>query len=92
MLQQSKPDDYVIATGETYSVKQFLDEAFGYAGLDWKKYVEISPKYFRPAEVDLLIGDSSKACEKLGWKPKVGFKQLVKMMVDADLEKAGIKL
>src|SRR3989338_4559014 len=92
MLQQSKPDDYVIATGETYSVKQFLDEAFGYAGLDWKKYVEISPKYFRPAEVDLLIGDSSKACEKLGWKPQVGFKQLVKMMVDADLEKVGIKL
>ncbi len=92
MLQQSEPDDYVIATGETYSVKEFLDESFGYAGLDWKKYVEISEKYFRPAEVDLLIGDPSKARKKLGWKPKVGFKDLVKMMVDADLAKVGIKL
>lgn len=92
MLQQPEADDYVIATGETYSVKQFLDEAFGYAGLDWKKHVEISKKYFRPAEVDLLIGDSSKARQKLGWKPKVDFKGLVKMMVDADLQKVGIKL
>lgn len=92
MLQQDEPDDYVIATGETYSVKQFLDEAFGYAGLDWKKYVEISEKYFRPAEVDLLIGDSSKARQKLGWKPKVDFKNLVKMMVDHDLAAEGIKL
>ncbi len=92
MLQQPEADDYVIATGETYSVKQFLDEAFGYAGLDWKKHVEISEKYFRPAEVDLLIGDSSKARQKLGWKPKVDFKGLVKMMVDADLQKVGIKL
>ena len=92
MLQQDEPDDYVVATGETYSVKDFLDEAFGYAGLDWKKYVEISAKYFRPAEVDLLIGDASKAKEKLNWTPKVGFKDLVKMMVDADLEKVGIKL
>lgn len=92
MLQQQEPEDYVIATGETYSVKQFLDEAFGYVGLDWKKYVEISEKYFRPAEVDLLIGDSTKARQKLGWKPKVDFKALVKMMVDADLEKVGIKL
>ena len=92
MLQQSEADDYVIATGETYSVKEFLDEAFGYAGLDWKKHVEISEKYFRPAEVDLLIGDSSKARQKLGWKPKVDFKGLVKMMVDADLQKVGIKL
>jgi len=92
MLQQPEADDYVIATGETYSVKEFLDEAFGYAGLDWKKHVEISEKYFRPAEVDLLIGDSSKAKKKLGWKPKVDFKGLVKMMVDADLQKVGIKL
>lgn len=92
MLQQPEADDYVIATGETYSVKEFLDEAFGYAGLDWKKHVEISEKYFRPAEVDLLIGDSSKARKKLGWKPKVDFKGLVKMMVDADLQKVGIKL
>ncbi len=85
MLQQEEADDYVIATGETYSVKEFLDESFGYVGLDWKKYVEISEKYFRPAEVDLLIGDSSKAQKKLGWKPKVNFKELVRMMVDADL-------
>ncbi len=92
MLQQDKADDYVIATGETYSVKQFLDEAFGYVGLDWKKYVEISEKYFRPAEVDLLIGDSSKARKELGWKPKVDFKGLVKMMVDSDLKKAGVKI
>ncbi|MFM7620996.1 MAG: GDP-mannose 4,6-dehydratase [Alphaproteobacteria bacterium] len=91
MLQQDKPDDYVIATGETYSVKDFLDEAFGYAGLDWKKYVEISEKYFRPAEVDLLIGDATKAKEKLGWKPKVNFKELVKIMVDADCELLGVK-
>lgn len=92
MLQQDTPDDYVIATGETYSVSQFLDEAFGYAGLDWKKYVEISSKYFRPAEVDLLIGDSSKARHKLGWKPKVSFKELVKMMVDADLKKYNLTI
>lgn len=92
MLQQNEPDDYVIATGETYSVKQFLDEAFGYAGLDWAKYVEVSEKYFRPAEVDLLIGDSSKARAKLGWEPKVHFKELVKMMVDADLKANGLVL
>ena len=91
MLQQEIADDYVIATGETYSVKDFLDEAFEYVGLDWKKYVEISEKYFRPAEVDLLIGDASKAKEKLGWKPKVNFKQLVRMMVDADCELLGVK-
>ena len=84
MLQQDKADDYVIATGETYSVKEFLEEAFGYVGLDWKKYVEISEKYFRPAEVDLLIGDYSKAKKELGWEPKVKFKELVKMMVDSD--------
>ncbi len=92
MLQQPEPDDYVIATGETYSVREFLDEAFGYAELDWKKYVEISEKYFRPAEVDLLIGDSSKARAKLGWKPKVNFKDLVKMMVDSDLKANGLTL
>jgi len=91
MLQQDIADDYVIATGETYSVKDFLDEAFEYVGLDWKKYVEISEKYFRPAEVDLLIGDASKAKEKLGWKPIVNFKQLVRMMVDADCELFGVK-
>jgi GDPmannose 4,6-dehydratase len=87
MLQQDKPDDYVLATGETYSVRQFLDEAFGLLDLDWKKYVEVDPRYFRPAEVDLLLGDASKARKELGWAPKVGFKELVKMMVDGDLER-----
>ncbi len=85
MLQQDKPQDYVIATGETHSVKEFLQEAFSYAGLDWKKHVKIDKRYMRPTEVDLLLGDSRKAHKDLGWKPKVGFKQLVKMMVDADL-------
>ena len=86
MLQQEKPDDYVIATGETNSVKDFLQTAFDYVGLNWQDYVEIDPKYFRPAEVDLLIGDSSKAKQKLGWEPKVKFASLVKMMVDADIK------
>lgn len=86
MLQQNKPDDYVIATGETHSVKEFLQEAFSYAGLDWKKHVKIDKKYFRPTEVDLLLGDASKARRVLKWKPKVKFKELVRMMVDADME------
>lgn len=86
MLQQSNPDDYVIATGETHSVREFLEEAFGYVKMDWKKYVEIDKRYFRPTEVDCLIGDSSKAKKKLKWKPKVSFKQLVQMMVDADMK------
>jgi GDPmannose 4,6-dehydratase len=86
MLQQSEPDDYVLATGETHSVREFLDVAFDLAGLDWKKHVQIDPRYFRPAEVDILLGDASKARAKLGWQPKVGFEELVKMMVDADLE------
>ena len=86
MLQQEKPDDYVVATGETHSVREFLEEAFGYAGLDWKKYVEIDKRYFRPTEVDCLIGDSSKARRILRWKPKVNFKKLVRMMVEADME------
>jgi len=86
MLQQPEADDYVIATGETHSVREFLEEAFGIVGLDWQKYVEIDQKYFRPAEVDLLIGDPSKAKKKLGWEPKVKFKDLVKMMVEADIK------
>ena len=86
MMQQPEPDDYVLATGETHSVREFLDVAFKYVGLDWQQYVEIDPRYFRPAEVDLLLGDSSKARKKLGWQPKVGFQELVRMMVDADLE------
>jgi GDPmannose 4,6-dehydratase len=84
MLQQDGPDDYVLATGETHSVQEFLEEAFTYAGLDWRNHVKIDPRYFRPAEVDLLIGDYSKAREKLGWEPTVRFGELVRMMVDAD--------
>jgi len=87
MLQQDQPDDYVLATGETYSVRQFLEEAFALVDLDWKKYVEVDPRYFRPAEVDLLLGDPSKAKRQLGWVPKVGFKELVRMMVAADRER-----
>jgi len=85
MLQQDQPDDYVIATGETHSVREYVEEAFSYLGLDWKKHVEVDKKYFRPTEVDLLLGDASKAKQKLGWKKKVGFKELVHMMVDSDL-------
>lgn len=87
MLQQEKADDFVMGTGETHSVKEFVEIAFKRAGLDWEKYVKIDPKFFRPAEVDLLIADPSKAKEKLGWKPKVSFKELVEMMVDSDLER-----
>ena len=86
MMQQPVPDDYVLATGETHSVREFLDLAFEHAGLDWKKYVEIDPRYFRPAEVDSLLGDSTKARTKLGWQPRVSFPELVRMMVEADLE------
>ena len=86
MLQQDKPDDYVIATNETHSVREFLEVAFGHVGLDWKKYVEIDPRYFRPAEVELLIGDYSKAKKQLGWAPKTKFADLTKLMVDADVD------
>jgi GDPmannose 4,6-dehydratase len=86
MMQQDQPEDYVIATGETYSVRDFLEEAFSYAGLKWESHVEIDPRYFRPTEVDLLQGDASKARTKLGWSPRVGFKELVHMMVDSDLK------
>jgi GDPmannose 4,6-dehydratase len=85
MLQQEVPDDYVIATNETHSVREFLEVAFGHVGLNWQKWVEIDPKYFRPAEVDLLIGDYSKAKAKLGWEPKTKFADLVKLMVDSDI-------
>jgi len=81
-----KPDDYVVATNETHSIREFLDLAFGYVNLDWKKYVEIDPRYYRPAEVDLLIGDYSKAKRQLGWEPKTKFADLVKLMVDADVK------
>jgi len=86
MLQQDKPDDYVIATGESWSVRQLLDEAFGCVELDWKKYVELDPRYLRPTEVDTLIGDAGKAKRQLGWAPKVKFRELVRMMVEADLK------
>ncbi|HEX5645683.1 MAG TPA: GDP-mannose 4,6-dehydratase [Nitrospira sp.] len=85
MLQQPAPDDYVIATGETHTVKEFLDVVFGQVGLDWKRHVKIDPRYYRPTEVDLLIGDASHAKKKLGWEPKVRFKELAVMMVEADL-------
>jgi GDPmannose 4,6-dehydratase len=86
MMQKDKPDDYVIATNETHSVREFLEVAFGHAGLDWKKHVEIDARYYRPAEVDLLIGDFSKAKQKLGWEPRTKFEELAKLMVDADVE------
>jgi GDPmannose 4,6-dehydratase len=86
MLQQDEPDDYVIATNETHSIREFLDVSFGHAGLDWKKYVEIDPRYYRPTEVELLIGDYSKAKKKLGWEPKIRFVDLAKLMVDADVQ------
>ncbi|MGL4376030.1 MAG: GDP-mannose 4,6-dehydratase [Microcoleaceae cyanobacterium] len=86
MLQQDEPDDYVIATNETYSIRQFLDIAFNYVNLNWEDFVEFDPRYLRPAEVELLIGDSTKAREKLGWKPSVTFEELVKLMVDSDIK------
>jgi GDPmannose 4,6-dehydratase len=84
MLQADEPGDFVLATGETHSIRDCLDEAFGYAGLDWREYVREDPRYVRPAEVDLLIGDYSKAKRELGWEPKVRFRELIRMMVDAD--------
>jgi GDPmannose 4,6-dehydratase len=89
MLQQEEPDDYVIATGQTWSVRDFLERAFRHVGLDWRDYVEIDPRYFRPSEVDILIGDAGKARRQLGWKPTVSFDELVKLMVEADLRSEG---
>ena len=86
MLQQDDPDDYVIATGESHSVREFLEEAFGYAGLDWNEHVQTDPRYFRPIEVEHLQGNPAKAMERLGWRPRVKFRELVRMMVDADLK------
>ena len=88
MLQQEKPDDYVVATGETHSVQEFLERVFELLKLDWHKYIQADPRYLRPAEVDLLQGDSSKARRLLGWTPRVDFEELVEMMVEADLELA----
>jgi GDPmannose 4,6-dehydratase len=91
MLQQETPDDYVLGTGETHSVREFLAEAFAYADMDWEEHVEIDPRYFRPTEVDMLLADTSKAREQLRWAPQVSFRDLVRIMVDADLEAAGLQ-
>jgi len=88
MLQQDQPDDYVIATGETHSIRDLLDEAFSYAGLDWEKCVDQDERYYRPAEVDFLLGDATKAKRQLGWQPKTAFRELVRLMVDADMKLA----
>src|SRR5439155_17628272 len=85
MLQRDRPDDYVIATGETHTVREFLDLSFSRLDLDWQRHVEIDPRYFRPAEVDVLLGDATRAREQLGWSPRVRFPELVAMMVDADV-------
>ncbi len=90
MLQQADPEDYVIGTGESHSVREFVDEAFSYAGLDWREHVEVDPRYFRPTEVNDLRADASKARSKLGWTPRVTFGELVRIMVDADLEATGL--
>jgi GDPmannose 4,6-dehydratase len=90
MLQQPEPDDYVIATGETHSVREFVELAFALVGRDWRDFVEIDPRYFRPTEVDMLCGDATKARARLGWRPKTTFAELVRLMVDADLREAGL--
>lgn len=91
LLQQEEPGDYVIGTGEAHSVQKFLEEAFAYVDLDWKEHVEIDPRYFRPTEVEFLLADPSKARKELGWEPKVTFKELVRIMVDADMEAIGLE-
>ena len=91
MLNQEKPDDYVIGTGETRSVKDFVADSFNYVGLDWQEYVRIDSRYFRPTEAEALLADATKARKKLGWEPKVAFKELVRIMVDADMESLGLK-
>jgi len=88
MLQQEQPDDYVVATGESYSVREFLEEVFGHLNLNWQDFVKIDPRFYRPAEVDYLLGDPSKAMKKLGWKPKITFKELARVMTEYDLEVA----
>ena len=90
MLQQDEPDDFVIGTGESHSVKEFLGEAFSYAGLDWREYVEIDQRYFRPLETEFLLSNPAKARKRLGWSPRINFKDLVKIMVDYDMEFLGI--
>jgi GDPmannose 4,6-dehydratase len=92
MLQQEKPDDYVICTGITHSVREFCEAAFGHVGLNYEDYVVQDPRFYRPAEVDLLVGDPAKANKTLNWQPKVSFEELVQMMVDADLRKLGAEV
>jgi GDPmannose 4,6-dehydratase len=92
MMQLDKPDDFVVATGQTHTVREFIEHAFDHVGLDWKKYIEIDPTYFRPTEVDILLGDASKAERVFGWRPKVKFPDLVKIMVDADVKLLGDQL
>ena len=92
MLQQEEPDAYVIATGESHTVRELLELAFGHVHLDWKKHVKNDPRYYRPTEVDQLVGDASKAKRKLGWEPKVSFKELITMMVESDLKAERLKL
>jgi GDPmannose 4,6-dehydratase len=92
MVQKETPDDYVIATGETHSVREFVELAFGSAGLDWKQYIETDPDLYRPAEVELLIGDPSKAKRELKWRHEVSFKQLVAEMVESDCRAAGVNV
>jgi GDPmannose 4,6-dehydratase len=89
MLQREAPQDYVVGTGEAHSVRELVEVAFSHVGLDWRKHVVSDPKHYRPAEVDILIADPSKACRELGWTPRVGFRDLVTMMVDADLDRLG---
>jgi len=91
MLQSEVPEDFVLGTGESCSVREFVDEAFSYAGLDWNDYVKIDPRYFRPTEVEELVSDSTKAKEELGWNPKVEFDDLVKIMIDADMRATGLE-
>jgi GDPmannose 4,6-dehydratase len=92
MLQHKNPDDYVVATGETHTVGEFVEETFGLLNLDWKKYVSLDQRFLRPSEVDLLLGDSTKARNVLGWRPSVDFKGLVKLMLEADLKEEGLSL
>ena len=91
MLQSEKPENYVIGTGEAHSVREFVEKAFSYVGLNWEKYVKIDPRYFRPTEVEELIADPSKARKMLGWNPKIKFNELIKIMVDADMRELGLE-
>jgi GDPmannose 4,6-dehydratase len=91
MMQNKKPEDLVVGTGESHSVKEFVEEAFSYVGLDWKKYVKVDKKYFRPTEVDRLVADPAEAGKKLGWSPKIRFSALVRIMIDADMRAKGLE-